>query len=323
MTDSDTLGPDPTDANRTAPGSPVTGRFRTRRAVLRRGAGAVGSLAVVGSGAGVGSGAVAPRLRSDPPATETDSSPGGDAAPPLVAHRGCAADHPENTVAAVEAAAAVVDRIELDVRRCGSGELVAFHDATLGRVTDGSGRVDETPYAELSGLDVDGSGEPIPTIEEAFAATPSDVRLLLDLKEPGLIADLRSAHAGRDHDLLLSSFHPSVLEEARATAPELPTAYAVRESVPNRVLRPLVPGLPAGAYAPEAVEATVDRATELGCQALCPRYELCLQTDLVARARDAGLRVLPWTIASEREYEALRAVGVDAVVSDACRGLRG
>jgi glycerophosphoryl diester phosphodiesterase len=54
----------------------------------------------------------------------------------------------------------------------------------------------------------------------------------------------------------------------------------------------------------------------LGCAAVSPRYELCLRTDIVPRAADAGLRVLPWTVASAREYDAVAAAGVDAVVSD-------
>jgi glycerophosphoryl diester phosphodiesterase len=72
--------------------------------------------------------------------------------------------------------------------------------------------------------------------------------------------------------------------------------------------------------------------TELGCAAVSPRDELCLRTDVGSRAADAGLRRLPWTITScrdnlapgspragitsRREYEALAATGVNAVVSD-------
>ena len=59
----------------------------------------------------------------------------------LIAHRGFAAVHPENTVRAVRAAARVADAVEVDVRRCATGELVVIHDATVDRVTDGTGPV--------------------------------------------------------------------------------------------------------------------------------------------------------------------------------------
>lgn len=49
--------------------------------------------------------------------------------------------------------------------------------------------------------------------------------------------------------------------------------------------------------------------------AIHPRYEPCLQTDLVANAHDAGLRVEPWTVTTNREVGALRAVGVDGIPS--------
>lgn len=251
-----------------------------------------------------------------------DGSEPPDPEPELIAHRGCAAEHPENTVAAIEAVAPVADRIELDVRRCGTGELVVFHDERLDRVTDATGRVDRTSRERLAELSVQDSNEPIPTLAEAFEAAPSDASLMLDLKEGRSVADVVSLHAGHDHDLLLTSDDPAVLGEARAVAPALQTAFAVRDRPLNRSLRPAIPGLPAWLYAAEDVTGMVDRTVELGCEAISPRYELCLRTDIVERAHAAELRVLPWTIASRREFDALRAVGVDAVVSDVCSGLR-
>ena len=301
MTDRTTTDSEPTGSK---PANDGTGGRTSRRALLRRGGVVLGSVAVAGC---LGSG-----------------SSGGpdDSSPALVAHRGCAAEHPENTVAAVEAVAPVVDRIELDVRRCGTGELVAFHDERLGRVTDASGRVDRTSVERLSEIDVDGSGEPIPTLTEAFEAAPADTALMLDLKEPGLAAGVLTLHAGHGHDLLLTSDRRIVIEEIQAVDSGVPTAYAVRESLPNRLLRPAVPGLPAWLYAPEDVAGVIERTTALGCDAISPRYELCLRTGLVERAHEAGLRVLPWTIASRRAFESLGAVGVDAVISDVCDGLR-
>ncbi|TKX53473.1 MULTISPECIES: glycerophosphodiester phosphodiesterase [Halorubrum] len=297
----------------------------TRRAVLRR----TESLAV-GGAAAVGSTALAGCVgRGNGEATEGAGD--GDAAdPPLVAHRGFAAENPENTVAAVEAATAVVDRIELDVRRCGTGELVAFHDATLGRVTDATGRVARTPRERLADLSVAGSGEPVPTLAAALDAVPADAWVMLDLKERGVAGDALALGADGDYDLAVTADDPAVIEAVRTADPTVSTVYGVRESVPARPLRPLIPGsregvrLPRWAYPPQDVAAMVETATELGCAAVSPRYELCLRTDILSRAADAGLRVLPWTVASAREYEAVAGAGtgVDAVVSDVSRGVR-
>ncbi|WP_424014055.1 glycerophosphodiester phosphodiesterase [Halorubrum xinjiangense] len=294
----------------------------TRRAVLRRsgslaaGAVAAGSTSLAGC-AGRGT-------------TDADEHDADAANPPLIAHRGFAAENPENTVAAVEAATDLVDRVELDVRRCGTGELVAFHDATLGRVTDATGRVDETPLDRLSELSVEGSGEPVPTLAAALDAVPADARVMLDLKERGLAADAVAVAAGanRDHGLAVIADDPATIEAVNATDSGVQTVYAVRESIPARALRPLIPEIRVGlevprwAYPSQDVAGMVETATQLGCAALSPRYELCLRTDLVSRARDADLRVLPWTVASAREYEAVAGAGVDAVVSDVSRERR-
>ena len=309
MDDADTSGPETADRT-------------TRRAVLRRGGAlAVGTVAATGSVALAGCAG-----------RETGGSGAGDDGsddPPLIAHRGFAAEHPENTVAAIEAATAVVDRIELDVRRCGTGELVVFHDATLGRVTDATGRVDRTSADRLAELSVEGSGEPVPTLAEALDAVPADAWVLLDLKRRGIAADALAVAADRDHGLAVTADDPAVIEAVRAADPAVETVYGVRESVPARLLRPLIPagsdgaGLPEWAYPPQDVRAMVETAAGLDCAAVSPRYELCLRTDLVARARAAGLRVLPWTIGSVREYDAVAAAGADAVVSDVSHARSG
>lgn len=297
---------------------PAESTRSTRRALLRRcGAGVLGAIA---AGSTALAGCLGRRAKGDD---------GVEDGPPLIGHRGFAAEHPENTVAAVEAATDRVDRVEIDVRRCGTGELVAFHDARLGRVTDASGRVSETSRKRLADLSVEGSGEPVPTLAAALDAVPPDAWVLLDLKERGIAADAVAVAADREFDLAVASDDPAAIEAATAADPTIATVYGVRESVLARPLRPLVPGpsdrasLPRWAYPPQDVAGMVETATELGCAALSPRYELCLRTDVSERAADAGLRVLPWTVASVREYAALAAVdGVDAVVSDVFRGLR-
>lgn len=67
----------------------------------------------------------------------------------LVAHRGCAWPQPENTLRAIHDAGSRLPAVEFDVRRCGTGELVVFHDEKVDRVTDQTGLVGELPWAEI------------------------------------------------------------------------------------------------------------------------------------------------------------------------------
>ena len=63
-----------------------------------------------------------------------------------VAHRGGAAEQPENTMAAFSAAVALGYRyVETDVHATADGVLLAFHDHTLDRVTDRTGRSRRLP----------------------------------------------------------------------------------------------------------------------------------------------------------------------------------
>jgi glycerophosphoryl diester phosphodiesterase len=215
----------------------------------------------------------------------------------IIGHRGCADQYPENTVTAVARSSRHLDAVEVDVRRCGSGELVVFHDERVDELTDGTGRVADRDWRELRDLDVERSGESIPRLETVLAVVPPDVRVQLELKERGLAADVRAAVAGADADLdvVVSSFEPAALAEVNELGWDVPTGYLF-ESDPAANLR---------------------TAAALDCDAVHPHYDCCLETDVVADAQERGFEVVAWKAArTPEEVEALRAVGVDAVTAD-------
>jgi len=208
-----------------------------------------------------------------------------------IAHRGFAAVNPENTLAAVEAAvAAGAAAVEVDIRRCGSGELVVIHDVDVGRVTGASGEVGSFSAAELAELSVLGSGEGVPTLGAVCRAVPPAVRLVLDLKERGIAVD--AVETARSHDcaLLVSSFSAAALAEV--------------ESVSRAYLFDDAPG--------PSIEAAVD----LGCTAVHPHWQLCSRS-VLATAREHGFEVNAWTVTSDSIAAALAAVEVDGLITDA------
>lgn len=74
--------------------------------------------------------------------------------PVVLAHAGGENRHPHSTMFAyVESVDDGVDILDFDVRLTKDGELVVFHDDTVDRTTDGTGRVDEMTWAELHALD--------------------------------------------------------------------------------------------------------------------------------------------------------------------------
>jgi glycerophosphoryl diester phosphodiesterase len=207
-----------------------------------------------------------------------------------IAHRGFAGVNPENTALAVERAAATgADLVEVDLRRCGSGDLVVVHDETVDRVSDGTGAVADHSLAALRDLDVLDTGAGIPTLAEVFRAA-GDTRLNVELKEPGLAADARAVAAECGADPLYSSFEDEVLAELAGTDADL--AYV----------------------APEA-DGAVEAATDLGCVAVHPHWRVCDEA-FVERAHEAGLRVNAWTVRSEAAAATAREAGVDGLITD-------
>ena len=73
----------------------------------------------------------------------------------VAGHRGWYDKYPENTMEGFRAALELgVDQIETDIRVTKDGELVLFHDETVDRVTNGSGKVCDHTLAELQELKV-------------------------------------------------------------------------------------------------------------------------------------------------------------------------
>ena len=186
--------------------------------------------------------------------------------------------------------------VELDVRRCRTGELVVFHDETVDRVTDGTGSVAAMDWNRLRSLEVLESGERIPRLSEALAAIPSDVSVQVELKQLGVAADAVAAIAAADVDARVTSFLPSALAEVRDRNPELPLGYLFGESV--------------------GVETGLATAVALGCDTLHPHSELCLETDVVDAAHAAGMDVVAWAADDDETFERLRAAGVDGATAD-------
>ena len=233
--------------------------------------------------------------------------------PRLVAHRGGGVLAPENTLAAIRLGQSLGFRAaEFDVKLSRDGVAFLLHDSTLDRTTSGRGPAGERAWAELSTLDAGGwladafRGEPIPSLDAVARA----------LRERGTIANVEikpvpgtdratgRAVAQRCAALwegaavapLLSSFSFEALLGAREAAPDLPRGYIV--SSPT--------------------DADFGRMEQVGAVSLHFARQHATP-GLIARAHDAGLRVLVWTVNDPPEAERLLALGADGIITDNLR----
>ncbi len=109
--------------------------------------------------------------------------------PVILAHRGCRAQAPENSLPAFELALAQgADVLETDLQITKDRELVCIHDSTVDRTTDGSGPVDQMTLAEIKQLRVRGRNDSaypdanVPTLTELLDTFAHRTFFALELK---------------------------------------------------------------------------------------------------------------------------------------------
>ncbi len=104
----------------------------------------------------------------------------------VVAHRGDWRHAPENSIGAIEKAAAMgVDMVEIDIQKTKDGNFILMHDGNIDRMTDGTGSVGDYTTNELKKFRLrchDGSlsEERIPTLKEALLACKGKVLVNID-----------------------------------------------------------------------------------------------------------------------------------------------
>ncbi|SDE09725.1 glycerophosphodiester phosphodiesterase [Streptomyces prasinopilosus] len=231
--------------------------------------------------------------------------------PIAFAHRGGAADGLENTVRQFRCAVEAGYRyIETDVHVTRDGRLVAFHDATLDRVTDGAGPIARLPWREVEQARVAGR-EPVPLFEELLAVFPG-VRWNVDVKaEPALLPLLELIERTNAWDrVCLGSFSEArVVRAQRLAGPRLATSYGTRGVLNLRLRSWGVPVTVRGS----AVAAQVPEVHS-GVPVVDRRF--------VRAAHARGLQVHVWTVNEPERMHRLLDLGVDGIMTDHIGTLR-
>lgn len=228
--------------------------------------------------------------------------------PLVLGHRGASATAPENTIAAFRLACEEgADGVELDVRRCRTGEVVVFHDADARRIAGEPLRIDAATLAELRALDAGAHrgerfrGERVPLLAEALEALPNalvNVELKTggrDLRLAAATAQVIRAHGAGDR-VIVSSFDYRLLVAFRVAAPELPVGLLFERNERWKLTTALAIRL----LGPAAVHP--DRALVTPARA--------------RRWTDRGLGMNVWTVDDPEEARRLAALGATALVTN-------
>ncbi|MHA1994561.1 MAG: glycerophosphodiester phosphodiesterase [Candidatus Hodarchaeales archaeon] len=243
--------------------------------------------------------------------------------PLVMAHRGDQTVSPENSLLALKNASLLeIDFIESDIRITKDHELILFHDDTLDRTTNASGRIIDYTLDELeSEVDVgyhftldDGKTFPcrgkdwrVVTLRQAFQIFPS-MRFNLDIKDseseaPRLLADLITEF-DREKSVLIGSFHHDQIVRFRKLLPHIPTAASPNE-VKNFIIRHKIRmnRLISPKYLALQVPVNYN-----GTRIITPAF--------VSDAHKRNLAVHVWTINDRATMEWLIGLGVDGIFTD-------
>lgn len=240
------------------------------------------------------------------------------------AHRGGAANAPENTIFAFERGVeAGADGLEMDVQISGDGELFVIHDDMVDRTTNGSGVIRAMNREEIARLDAGhrfegtaGIGVCIPTFREVLRRFPENfinVEIKSDSPEAvGAMLDALSECDAFDRTIVASASQGKM--------------NRLRRESRRRVRARGEPRVMTSATLPEI--AVFSLAARLGLEALVPTPYVALQVPVeyrgitvvtrrfVRAAHSVGVRVDVWTVDEAEEMRRLERLGVDGIMTD-------
>lgn len=234
--------------------------------------------------------------------------------PLAIAHRGGAAESPENTMAAFEHARSLgFSYVELDVRATADGVLVVYHDPVLDTLTDRSGAIAELSWSEVKEARVEGE-EPVPRLEEVLDAW-SDLRVNIDPKHPRAVEPLVKILHARDcaDRVCVSTFSDRRTLLVRRLLGNRYCTAATLSNIARIRVESLMPDRESSLRSSRGGCAQVP-ATIHGRRLVDERF--------VRAAHRHGLQVHVWTVNSASEMHALLDIGVDGIMTDEITLLR-
>lgn len=237
----------------------------------------------------------------------------------IYAHRGASAFYPEHTMPAYEEALRRgSDGVECDIRMTADGVAVLWHDDTVDRCSNGSGRVSKMTLAELRELDIYHWRKDVPdvsedrtrimTLEQLLELTTSHhtlMRLAIETKHP-----VRTAGAiERELARLLQRF--GIHEDRERVMTMSFSRMAVKRSAA------LLPKL-SHVYLVEKKNAHVRNATvSAGANITGPDVQFVLDDPtFVERNHARRQQVYVWTVDDPQVAARCRTLGVDMLATN-------
>lgn len=226
------------------------------------------------------------------------------------AHRGASGHAPENTLPAFELAYLMgADGIELDVQLSKDGIPVVIHDERIDRVSDGVGNVRDYTLEELRRFNMN---QQFPAYGRVGIPTLSEVYDLV--KCTGMTVNLEL----KNSEVFYEGMEEQVLRLAREKGIEGRIIYSSFNHYSMRKVKKLLQSARIAFLYSDGFLDAAEYARQNGAFAVHP--SLCNMgypdVDLARECHDRGVRVHVWTVNEEADIERMKALGVDAVITN-------
>ncbi len=247
-----------------------------------------------------------------------------------IAHRGASAYAPEHTLAAYRKALHMgADYLEIDLQMTKDGHLVAMHDNTVNRTTNGTGAVKDLTLLQVKRLDAGSwfnkkypqyaedsyAGQKVPLLEEIFQTFGKRAKYYIEIKSPETNPGMEEklihlikryklfAGDGRGQPVIIESFSSASLVKIHKLEPRLPLVQLLWFMSPSLL---------------QDFELWRIRSYAIG---VAPNYSY-LTAAYINKAHSFGLAVHPYTVDDQSDMEKLIGWGADGLITNMPNRLR-
>ena len=215
------------------------------------------------------------------------------------AHRGASEYAPENTLSSFYLGLMQgANGIETDVQRTKDGALVLFHDGTVDRVSDGTGKVSELTLDELKALKITGKCttgfyDRIVTLREFLEKfSHYNIRFAIELKGPGV-----------EEETLAMAKEFGILSKTTFTSFNFDYISKIKELDPNARIGWLVK---------EASDENIRKLQSIRGEEMAPKAD-SIDDVLMRKLRGFDLGVRAWGVSNVELMEKMCKFKVDGM----------
>ncbi|MET3729706.1 glycerophosphoryl diester phosphodiesterase [Fictibacillus halophilus] len=236
-----------------------------------------------------------------------------------VAHRGASGYAPEHTITSYKMGEKMHgDYIEVDLQMTKDGELIAMHDETLDRTTNGTGQVKDFTLEEIKQLDAGSwfnekypeqakaeyEGLQVPTLEEVFETFGKNANYYIETKSPEVypgmeqkLVDVVNEYGINKDKLLVQSFSSESLLKMNEIDHSVKLVQLLDYTSPAELTD-------------KEVQSIKQYAMGIG-----PNSDM-IDQEYVQKAVQNGLEIHPYTVNEKEEMQKLIDWGVTGIFTN-------